>query len=434
MLETLNRVPVPPANVPRASRVPLGAREAAKEESGPPYPLSMEAAQVLAILRHPRLAALRTARGFADAADIRADATPDIVLELTAAWTIPDAILAGIASLRWEILTPGTHDARLGLSAAMRRRISSDLEAEEWAVACQARTAWIELAAADRALEAAKRFAEFTREAKVLGDTMVRAGVATEMQLASLELDASSAEQGVAVAEAEIRASRERLSSAVGLPPQTAVRIQSDIDPLTPFEPLIPDGEPAQWLLTRRPELRGARHAYEVAERQLELACLASNIRYQVGPDVFTDTDSYYFGGGVSVIVPSSAKNRADVLDAETRRDQARAEFEERYFTARSRFEIARAEAVAAGSALLLHEGQVMPRARNLLEHSQHALAAGAADLWSVFEARRLAMGAERDAVKLRARYAIAVAELEQTIGPNPPPEDSATRPSEEPR
>jgi outer membrane protein TolC len=61
---------------------------------------------------------------------------------------------------------------------------------------------------------------------------------------------------------------------------------------------------------------------------------------------------------------------------------------------------------------------------------SQRALDAGAIDLWTAIQVKLRFVKADQDAIQLRLEYAVAVANLETAMGPNPPvPAPAESRP-----
>ncbi len=388
-------------------------------------PLSLAQAQALAVLRHPTLRKLRAERGMADAAEIRAELSPDPELSISPFWIVPQQVLGAVASLRWELLPPGSKEARRGLAGALRKSIDSQVAAAEWHLAQEARTVWLDLVRAQRAVDLAERARALSLEARDFGRAMLERGVARDVDVAVLDLDLSETERDLVAAKAAVKTARERLAQALGLPPGSAVEVSPDQDPFAPLDANVPAGNQDELLLQRLPELAEARSRYLLAEKELELAHLGALPKVSLGPDVQRDADSTFLGGGATISIPSTDANRAGIAEAKTRREVAARSFEEVLFEARAAVTKARAEEEAASQTLAFHESTVAPRAKETLDAAKRAVDAGVADLLTLLLARERALRAERTKLELRASRAVAVARLESAFGPEPPPEDS---------
>ena len=390
--------------------------------------ITLEQAQANAIARHPALRRLRSERGLVDAADVRADSSPDPELSASLLWITPQAVLGGIASLRWELLPPGTTDARRGLAGALGESFDARLAGEEWRVAAEARVAWLELAARELEVEIAEERAAATAATREFAARMLERGAATNVEASVVDLEAAEAERDRTAASGALSTARARLARAAAIPPAYEVRTSAEGDPLAPVAPRVPEGEADPLLLRRLPEVQDARSRYLVAERELELACLGSLPRFSVGPDAERDADSTKFGGGGSVVLPITDANQAAIAEATARRDMAAREVEVGLFEARGRLLQAREEEAAASRALAVHEGRVAPASEAALLAAERASDAGAADLMAVLVARQRALEAKQAGIALRAAHAVAVARVEAAFGPEPAPPAVAER------
>ena len=390
-----------------------------------PIALTLVQAQTIGILRHPSLERLRAEHGFADAAAIRAELRPDPELSLTALWISPEAVLGGVAALRWELLPSGTRDARRGLAGSLRASIDARVAAEEWRVAQAARVAWLEVARDERAIALAERSAALARDTRDFGRSMLDQGATTEAEHAVLDLALGEADREVVARRGALASSRVRLAEALGLPSSVVVHPLAPLaegDPLEPAEPDVPEGATDELLLARLPDLGEARASYALAERELELAHLAALPGIDVGADAQRDADSTFLGGGGSITLPIHDGNRAGIAEATTRRRIAALAFQESLFAARAALADARAVEAGAADSLTIHERSVVPLAATALATAQRAVDAGAVDLLTLLLARQRALAAERATLDLRAAHAIAAARLEAAFGPDPTP------------
>ncbi|HKE01731.1 MAG TPA: TolC family protein, partial [Planctomycetota bacterium] len=326
--------------------------------------------------------------------------------------------------LWWELLPPGSRDARRGLAGAIRAATDAEIAAAEWAVAADARTSWIELARAERAVDLADRAEDLAEETRSFGRSMLDRGAATEPEVAVLELDVATAHRDAAAARGARSIARERLATAAGLPAGTRPRTVADADPLEPLPPIVPPGDDDDLLLARMPRLAELRARYDEAERELELAHLGALLRTSIGPEVQRDATSTYLGGGATVTIPWTDANRGAIAESEARRGAAARSFEEELYAAQTALTAARADVDAAARALEIHRREVEPAAREALASSERALELGAADLLTTLLARERALRSARASLDLRAAHAIAVARLEAAYGPEPLPTD----------
>lgn len=391
-----------------------------KEPLTLPDGLTLAQLQAHAVLRHPALLQLRAERGLADAAQIRSETVPDPELSLSPFWIVPEAALGLVASLRWELLPPGSAASKRGLAAALRESIDAGVASAEWEIAQSVRIAWIENMRAVRNLALSQRAFSLSSESRDFARKMVEQGVARGVDLALLDLGVAEAQRELVFAQEEHSLTQRRLAQVAGLPVET---VWGSLSPEIPWEmetSQIPAGDEDEAMLARLPKLRETRAQYAIAERELEIAHLGASPRLALGPEFQKDDSSRFFGYGGAISIPIHDANRGGIAEARARREIAGKKFEHELFEARSRLARARAEEKAASAALSVHESAVIPRVREALAAAERAVEAGAVDLLVLLLARERAIQSERKELELRAARSLAIARLEAAFGPEP--------------
>lgn len=399
---------------------PLNEPQILEELKSPPPAEGLTLAQLqsLALVRHPALRKIRAERGFVEAARIRADNKPDPEISLSPFWIVPAAMLGVVASLRWEILPPGTRDARRGLAGALQETTDAKIATEEWRVAQEIRIAWIEHARSEELLKVAQQRVELSREARDFGRSMLSRGALTETEASILELELAEAERDFIEVRETLSLTRKQLCESAGLPADSPVAFVQEPGLLEVSEAKTPQGNSDQELMRRLPQLREARHRYRLAERELELSCLGSQPKIAAGPDLQRDDSNTFVGAGATVTVPLTDANRAAIAEATTQREIAARHFEEQLFSARAHLAKALAEKQVAFESLQMHVTKVAPLAKQTLANAQKEFDAGVTNFLSLLIARERALKAERTGLELQIAHSLAVARLEAAFGP----------------
>ena len=305
------------------------------------------------------------------------------------------------------------------------------LEATRRDVAAEIRTAYFDLARAQRSEEAARDTAALAARIRDLVQRRVEIGEAPKVQAVRAGIEAARAEQEAALARGDARA---RLA---------ALNILLDRDPAAPAVteglrlPAAPGGTPAlvERALAARPELSAGRGL--VATRQGEVGLARAQRRPQLfaeaAADVWSlDRDPFQsrnlgFQARLSFPLFDRGSLRAGVDRARARVREQEAELVAAERLVRLEVERAAAELAAARDVAAGYEGSILPQSEGLLAATQSGFEAGLTSFLEVLEAQRTLrqvreeyLTALFEAVRARIRLDRAVGEPGASGGGTP--------------
>lgn len=384
--------------------------------------VTLEEAQLITIYQHPALWHLRASRGLATAADLWADERPNPKLTITPLWAIPDSVLAGVASLQWELLPNGVRDARRGLAASLRNLTDATVAGAEWSFASATRIAWLEYAYSLREVETARDALMLANELLLFIQKREENTMATRAELDMARADLAVAKSNFHAAGAASKDCEQRLAVAMGLPPYCIITLNGAPGPLQELKPRIPAGDEDFLLLSRLPGLAEKRARYEMAERELELACRDAGSSVGMGPAAERDSTTTYLGASVEITIPLRSRPMSEIYKKRTEREMAALGFAQELAAARANVMMARTQMNSAKRALDEYNFEVLPMARRAFETIQLAVDQGSSDLSQYFLARERLQKAATEQSRREAAHALAVARLEIAFGPDRQP------------
>lgn len=386
-------------------------------------PLAVDDAIRLAWANDPAVAALALAPELARAREEQAGIRPNPELEFRGAAPVKGdsewAVGVGVNRRlpRRDRIEQARALARLGGATA-----ELHLREQRRHVAGEVRRLYYEAAVLQARRDIARRTAEVQRE---LRGTLERRRAAGEIATADIDvlaLEVTRAEQTLALAEADLVATSQRLRSRLRLPGDAPLALNMDLESLLvrpiPIEPAS--------LETARPALALAAHTVRQAEAALALARAESRGDWTVGGGLDFERRANDFtrkleneprlSVGASVPWPRGVANRGDIRERQAALRIAEAELA----ALRNELGADIAAALAAARALqpvLVAQRTSLTSGAAIPESLRAAYERGEVTSLQLAHARQQRFVLETDFLDAAARYAAALAEAETAAG-----------------
>ncbi|MCB1163585.1 TolC family protein [bacterium] len=397
--------------------------------------LSPDEAAVAAVIANPELRALRTARGVGQASVFAAGLLPDPQLAASADFPVHDrtgALTATGLGLSLDLNAFFTRRAERASAQADLAQTELDIAWQEWQVAQSARLEVRRAALLAEQVLVARRVAEAQAEG------FERVQQATERRLATRVESAARADALLAARsarrdlEGQLAESRASLNRLLGLPPGSAVTLQSDSTAFAGTVAPSPDATGDSLLAqvqARRLDLIALRRGYASQEEALRAAVLRRFPRINIGVNrLRNDAGLLTLGPAISIDLPVFDGGRGEQAAALASREQLRQEYAARVFALRA--EVAalvdardRTRAELADAEASLHEleatAEAMARARER----------NAADVLAVDDAESSLAGRRLEVLQLRRNLIELAVALETASGGVIPARVSEERP-----
>ena len=313
----VDRAPQVETSLPRPAPLPKSGR-----------PLDAGEVARLAVARNPELRGLRARHGVAAAQLVGAGLLPDPELTLDADHpTSGDGseVNAWSATLTLPVGPVVTRGRRRAAAEARLHRVDLEVAWQEWQVAAEARSRFVDASTAERRLalltEAATEVAALYRRAKetLAGGRVQLAPVADELA-ATLALEARRDRT-----ERDLADGRERLRALLDLEAEAPLRLAAAPLPLPPDAAAVADA--VATVASRRPDLRGLAAGREAATERERAARLRRFPAIAIDLHTGRETDATEtVGGGITLRLPLFNNYRGEVAAARAQRVQLTAE------------------------------------------------------------------------------------------------------------
>jgi cobalt-zinc-cadmium efflux system outer membrane protein len=311
--------------------------------------------------------------------------------------------------------------------APLRKKVAAaELEQAKLRVAHQAlglaadvKTAYFTLQARQQLVRRLRLILDLARTAAELAARQHEAGTIADLQLENQIALHRQSKVDVAVAEAAIRADRERLNRLLGVwGTKAAWRIGDDLPPI-PDQEIALDGL-ERLAIVQRQDLGAARGAVDQVGRALALK--KKTRFFPVGINVGIDTEKDLSGQRVtgpslSLQLPIFDTGRASIARLEAEHRRAQRQLEALAVDARSEVREARDRMLAARDLAAYYGSVLLPQRVRILELTlqyYNAMFKGAYDL---LQAKQAEVEAEKAFVEAWRDYWIARTDLERALG-----------------
>jgi cobalt-zinc-cadmium efflux system outer membrane protein len=242
------------------------------------------------------------------------------------------------------------------------------------------------------------------------------AGTGNQSEVLRAEIEVARLEGAIRVIHSEIAAAEAMLNASLGRPPDAVV-------PALDASPSL--AEPPAWsdvqelTLRRRPELEAGRA--EIGQADAEIAVMKSMYApmgmVRTGP-AYTMADGWGWMVMVGISVPLwRGRLDAGVAEARAMRDMARADWRAMVRMAEGEAATTRHQVLAARQRVLSLRDDVLPRARQSIDPSLGAYAAGTVPLASVIDAAQALWSLEAELVMAEVELGLAWARFHRARG-----------------
>ncbi|MBN9464929.1 TolC family protein [Brevundimonas sp.] len=299
-------------------------------------PLSPDQLGVIAVIASPELRAQRARLGVAEAQVFDAGLLPDPQFSFSldrpvSGMGLVDALAAGLGMDTSSFLARPLRQRGAG---AGRDQVRLEIAWQEWQAAGQARLLAARILGLEQGADLARAAATAADDALDRTLRAVARGDLSANDLEARRISAADAGDRARVAERDLQAARLDLNAALGLSPETRIRLASP--PSLPRA--VPEATPLVLsAYSRRLDLAALRRGYEGQDADLRLALLQQYPRLNLSLNAARDTGAVRTNGiAVGFDLPLWNRNRGAIGIQTATRAQLRAEYEARLFATRS--------------------------------------------------------------------------------------------------
>jgi outer membrane protein TolC len=366
--------------------------------------ITPDEAGIIAVILNPDLRAERDQRAIARAQVIQAGILPNPQLAANVDFPrnagVDDGFTAYSIGPSWDVTALIAHDAKIQVANASYASVDLDLAWKEWQTAEAAKLAAYEVVIAQATLKAAQETeAHFAQNLQVVRKS-VESHEKTLLDLSAAEASAQDARSVVLEQEKNLRHQQSQLNRAIGVPPDTDVKLADEAIPSR----LVPPAalELIAALSSRRLDLLGLKMGYESQEQTLRVAVLEQFPKINVGFNVARDTsDVRTVGLGATIDIPIFDRNQGVIASEKATRQKLFDEYVARVFAARSDIATAVADITATNDQIASSEA-ALPDLQKLVDTYQSALAQGNTDVLSLYAAQASLSQRRIDVIKLK--------------------------------
>ncbi|MBV8782037.1 MAG: TolC family protein [Phycisphaerae bacterium] len=352
-------------------------------------------AAVVAVVLNPMLVSARSQRATAEAQLLQAGILPNPQLVYEFAHPIGGGVLAGTnngfsVGFDWDVQELISQGARVDAAKAEVKSVQLDIGWQEWQTAEVAEQAALDVLAAESQRQADDDVARRLLDNFNLVRTAVDQHQKTLLDLAGAESAYRDASAIFLQARRDENHSRLMLNRALGLPPDTRIRVVNDngqtalpsrYDP--PAANTLIDG-----LEDRRLDLLALKLGYESQEQTLRAAVLAQFPKLNLGLSRATDTTNVHsLNFGFTMDIPIFDRNQGAIAAETATRQRLFDEYTQRIFEARSDIALA-IDSIQAVNAQIADAEAAMPGLQRLVDTYKSSSQQGNVDVLSYYGAQ----------------------------------------------
>ncbi|PZU44474.1 MAG: hypothetical protein DI568_15510 [Sphingomonas sp.] len=319
-------------------------------------------------------------------------------------------------SLALPVELGGKRGARIGSATATLELERAETDASLLDLDLAVRQAHVLAAEAAAGAQLAASELEIARALEDTVGKLVAAGREPPLRQVTAATERAQAEAAARLAEAETRATRERLAALLGRP---TVDFEVAALATDSFSQAVGVLTPAG------PDLRAADLQVGAAQQRLRLARTerVPDVRLSLGVRRLAAEDATAMVAGVAIPFPLFNRNGGNIAAAAADARSAEAQRERRVREAEARLAAADARARAAVERVATYETQVVPGAAEALRIARLGYAAGRFPYVDLLQAQRGLAAARRDRLAAARDAALALAERDRAGGLTPSPE-----------
>lgn len=302
--------------------------------------LSPDEAAVLAVLRNPKLRAIRDKHGVSNAQLLQAGLLPNP--QISYSFSVPTGGTdlgtnnAFGVGLHWQVTSLIWRANKI--SAAEKQQQSVDLQIawQEWQIAQAAKLAVYQLIIYNQQQALLSALADRLEENRIRLQQAAKAGLVTELERVAAVSAKNLVDVRLLALVKKQKQQQQRLNRALGFKPHRKVQLQQSILLATQIN-LPAYKDLINKLANRRLDLLALKQGYESQEERVHVAVLKQFPKISLGVNHALDNSNLYtMGFGVSMSVPIFDHNQAHIALGRATRQQLFDQYTNRLFQARA--------------------------------------------------------------------------------------------------
>ena len=303
--------------------------------------LSPDTAAVLAVLLNPSLRAERDKRDLAEVQLFQAGILPNPQVSgnvdfLTGGTLTPGLTTGYGLSLSWDIQALIQRGANQAAASSQAQSVALDVAWKEWQTAESAKLAVYQVAVDEAELASAEDVDHRLADNLNIIKKAVNAHIKTAVDLSTAESASQTAHATVLGLKQNLVEHRIALTRLLGVPPETAIRLEPNIVFPSRVEPPSLT-ELQHGLGNRRLDLLGLKRGYDSQEAKVRAAILGQFPKISLGFNAASDTSNVHtVGPAVTIGLPVFDHNQGAIAIERATRKQLYDEYVNRVFEARS--------------------------------------------------------------------------------------------------
>ncbi len=382
--------------------------------------LTPDEAAVVAVLLNPSLRAQRDQRNIARAAVLQAGILPNPQLTMSYEWntsgTVPGNVNPYGIGGNYDITALIDRAARQNSAALNARSVDLQIAWQEWQTAEAAKVAVYDLMSLLAQRGIADQVDHRLADNLQLIQKAARLRLKTELDLSAAETASRDAHAVVLQADRDVRRQQLLLNRALGVPPETPVRLRDGLSLTTQFAP-PPIDELLHDLQQRRLDLLALYQGYQSQEQNVVVAVLDQFPKINLGFARNSDNTAVRsLALGVGIDIPIFNRNQGVVAAEKATRQRLFDEYVARLFDARA--DVAQAVAdILAINRQIADIQAALPSLQTLVGAYKEAVNHGGADVLSYYTAWNTLSQKNLDLLKLQQQLADNRVALEIAAG-----------------
>ena len=302
--------------------------------------LSPDEAAILAVLRNPKLRAIRDQHAISNAQLLQAGLLPNpqISYSFSAPSGGTDAGMNNAfgVGLSWQVTSLIWQESKISAAEKQQQSVDLHIAWQEWQIAQAAKLATYQLIVYTRQHALLTAMAQRLEDNRARLQQAAEEGLVTELERVAAVSAKNLVDIRLLALEQQQKQQQQRLNRTLGLKPYEWVKLQQAIQlashiSLPDYEPLITDIE------ARRLDLLALKQGYESQEERVHIAVLKQFPKISIGLNHALDNSNLYtMGFGVSMTLPIFDRNQGKIALERATRQQLFDQYSSRLFQARA--------------------------------------------------------------------------------------------------
>jgi outer membrane protein TolC len=298
--------------------------------SWPPESWDFKALALAAFYYHPDLDVARARWATAKAARKTAAERPNPSINVAPAYnttTVTPSPWLVTATLDIPIETAGKRGYRIAQAGHLSEAARLNIAAVAWQVRSRMHRALLDFYTANETATLLKEQQDIQTENLRLLEQQQAAGAVSAFELTQARIGADSTRLVLRDAERQSAEAQVALADAIGVPATALSAVRLSFAGLTELPGEIPTAEVRRQALLNRPDILGALAEYNATQSALQLEIAKQYPDIHLNPGYEFDQGDNKWSPGITVTLPVLNQNQGAIAEAESKRDEAAANF-----------------------------------------------------------------------------------------------------------